>query len=94
MLRGMIGGRSMRREVVKLGAILAADVDHVFEAGGGDQRGSRAFAFQQRVGGDRGSVNHFGALRQPPACASPARITLAGERGFERSLKVSIAPLS
>ncbi len=54
-------GRSQpRREIVKLGAILAADVDHVLETRRGDQRGPRAFALEQRVGGDRRSVNHFG----------------------------------
>ena len=62
----MMGGRSLRRQIVQLGAILPADVDHVFETGRSDQRGSHAFAFQQRVGGDRGSVNHFGALAAPP----------------------------
>ena len=30
------------------------------------------------------------ARRPAAACASPARITLAGDRGFDRSLKVSI----
>ncbi len=58
----MIGDAQLGREVVKLGAILPADVDHVFKTSRGYQRGSRAFALEQRVGSDGGSVDHLGAL--------------------------------
>ena len=33
-------------EVIELGAILAADFEEIFEAGGGDEGGSRAFPFE------------------------------------------------
>ena len=58
------------RKVVKLGAILPADVDHIFKASRGYKSGSRSFALEQSIGGDSGPVDHLGALacrrlRQP-----------------------------
>ena len=47
---------AVEEEIVELGAGLASDFDGVFEAGGGDERGARAFAFEQRVGADGGAV--------------------------------------
>jgi hypothetical protein len=40
---------------------MATDGDEVFEALGGDEGDFRAFAFEERVGGDGGSVNHIRA---------------------------------
>ncbi len=48
-----MGGRNLGVRLYSSGAILTADMDHVFKTGRGDQRGSRAFALQQRVGCDR-----------------------------------------
>ena len=47
---------AIEEEVVELGAGLASDLDGVFETGGGDQSGARAFAFEQSVGADGGAV--------------------------------------
>ncbi len=49
--------RGVRRaQAVQVGARLAAELDEVLEALGGDERGPRALALQQRVGGDGGPV--------------------------------------
>ena len=50
---------AVEEEVVELGASLASDFDGVFETGGGDQGGARAFAFQQSVGADCGAVQDY-----------------------------------
>ena len=47
---------AIEEEIVELGARLASDLDGVFESGGRDQSGARAFAFQQSVGADGGAV--------------------------------------
>src|ERR1700733_670532 len=52
--QGMAGGGG---EVVELGSILAADFEEVFEAGGGNEGGTSAFALQQDVGGDGRAMN-------------------------------------
>ena len=58
------------REIIKLSAILAADIDQILKSRSGNERRSRAFALQQSIGRDSGSVHHFGidsprrALRQ------------------------------
>ena len=54
-------GRDERRRVggaepVEVGARLAAELDDVLEAGGGDEDGARRLALEQRVRGDRGAV--------------------------------------
>src|SRR5580692_6523210 len=55
-----IGGdqrlNAAEEEVVKLGTGLASYLDGVFETGGGDQGGTGAFAFEQRIGADGGAV--------------------------------------
>ena len=84
----MMGTRGRRRQVVQLRAILPADVNHIFETGRGDQRRSRLLCAPAKRWwrlSIRGSLRaaRAGGLREP------ARITLAGERGFDRSLKVS-----
>ena len=38
--------------------VLAADLEDVLEAGRGDQRGWRALALEDQVGGDRRAVQH------------------------------------
>ena len=43
-------------QVVERGAVLAGELDQVAEAGGRDERGARAAALEQRVGGDRHAV--------------------------------------
>ena len=53
---GTSGSTAVEEEIVELGAGLASNLDGVFETGGGDQSGARAFAFEQRVGADGGAV--------------------------------------
>ena len=43
-------------QVIQVRAVLASQLDHVGEAVGGEQRGPRRAALQQRVGGDRHAV--------------------------------------
>ena len=50
---------AVEEEIVELGASLASDFDGVFETGGGDQSGARAFAFQQSVRADCGAVQDY-----------------------------------
>ena len=45
--------------VVETGTGLASDGERVFEASGGDKGDARAFAFEQRIGGDGGAVANF-----------------------------------
>ena len=45
--------------VVEIGASLAGDGESVFKSRGGDEGDARAFAFEQRVGGDGGAVADF-----------------------------------
>ena len=40
--------------------VLAADVEHMAEALGGDEGGAGAFAFEDEIGGDRGAVEDAG----------------------------------
>ena len=47
---------AVEEKIVELGAGLASDFDGVFESGGGDEGGARAFALEQRVGADGGAV--------------------------------------
>ena len=39
------------------------NLEHVAEAARGEQAGPRALAFEDRVGGDGGAVDHFAHLR-------------------------------
>jgi hypothetical protein len=48
--------RSIGERVVERGSILAADLEHVLVALGGDQGDDRAASLQQRVGGDGRAV--------------------------------------
>ena len=72
--------RSRRRhkDVVQLGARLAANADHILEAFGGDERNRCSFALEHRVGRDGRSVNDFGgsparALRSRPGSRAMGR---------------------
>ena len=47
-------------EIVEMGAVLAADLDDIDEAGCGEQGGTRAAPLQQGVGGDGRSVHKLG----------------------------------
>ena len=47
---------ALEGKIVELGPVLTADFDRVFESGGSYERHARAFALQQRVGANRGSV--------------------------------------
>ena len=61
-------GGAAGKEVVETGAVLAADLEDIPEAGGGDDRGFGAFAFEQRVGGHGGAVEE--GVRGPAAKGS------------------------
>ena len=62
-------------QVVEVRPVLAADLDHVPEALGGDQRDARAAPLEQRVGGDCRAVRERG--ESPPARRSIASKTPA-----------------
>ncbi len=51
---GYQGTTGRDHEVIELGAGLAADLEDVFEAGGGDEGDAGSFAFEKSVGGDGG----------------------------------------
>ena len=59
-LPGGQGRGPVHLQVVEFGAALATDLQHVFEPHGGHQGRAGALAFQQGVGGDRGTVDEFG----------------------------------
>ena len=61
-------------QAVEVGARLAAELDDVLEARGGDEHRARALALQQRVGGDRRPVGERARPRRPTA---PARSSAA-----------------
>ncbi len=70
--------------------VLAADLEHVSKALGGDERSRRALAFEDQVGGDRRAVQHARDIRpREPASAQDRRETLSeglrgvgGSRGY------------
>lgn len=53
------GRGAMVVPVVEVGARLAGDGKRVFESNGGDEGDTRAFALEQRIGGDGGAVAYF-----------------------------------
>ena len=53
-------GRLFEVDVVERRPDLSADLQHVAEALGRDERGARGLAFDQRVGGDGGAVHQVG----------------------------------
>ncbi len=55
------GRARLGSEIVEFGAVLARDLEDIFESRGGDQGGAGAFALEQRVGGDGGPVDDVGA---------------------------------
>ena len=70
-------------EVVEGRAVLARELDQVAEALGGDERGARAAALEQRVGGDRHPVRegrHVGGLDGLEAAHHPFRLILGRAR--------------
>ena len=56
-----VGSRGSQR--IQVVAVLAADLDQIFEARVGEQRDARAFLFEQRVGRDGGTVGDRRRLR-------------------------------
>ncbi len=50
------GGRTIGERVVQRRSVLPADLDHVGEARGGDQRRARPLPLEQSIGGHRGAV--------------------------------------
>ena len=83
-LLGHEGRRAGGVEGVEVGPRLAADHERVAEALGGDQRGARAAAREQRVGGDRGAVHHL--PRRPPGLGDPGEHGARGVVGRRGAL--------
>lgn len=53
---------ALKEEIVEPGSRLPANLNGIFESGGCDQRYARAFAFQERVGADGGSMQQYKAV--------------------------------
>ena len=98
---------AVEEEVVELGAGLASDFDGVFEAGGGDEGGAGAFAFEQRVGADGGAVEEdefaveisvVGGLSSATfSCAirrSTSTMAWEGSAGVEKTFSMRRRPAS
>jgi hypothetical protein len=51
------GRLRLEEQLVDLAPVLPTDLDHILEACRREETEPRAFAFQHRVGGDRGAVN-------------------------------------
>ena len=73
--RGTSGGGRSMYDVVLLEALLVAHLEHVAKALGGEQRGARALALDQRVGGERRAVDEDAdvARRERRRPRAPAR---------------------
>ena len=70
-------------EVVERRAVLARELDQVAEALRGDERGARAAALEQRVGGDRHPVRegrHVGGVDGLEAAHHPLRLVVGRAR--------------
>ena len=55
------------REIVELGHSDPPDLEDVAESGGRDKAGPRALELEDRVGGDRGAVQHLGEIASAEA---------------------------
>ena len=89
--RRVVGHERIRprdENVVEVPARLPADDDHIFETFGRQQSGPRAFAFQQGIGRDGGSMNDF-PDRATSSRSSPCMMASSGWCGVESSLKTS-----
>ena len=64
------GPRHGQEDVVEFVFPFAADLQHIAEACGGDQRGARALALDQRIGEERGRMHHTADLGRQPAGAA------------------------
>ena len=60
-------------DVVLVEAALVGDLDHVAEAVGGDQRGARALALDDGIGGERGAVHEHADVAEGRGRPRPAR---------------------
>ena len=81
--RGTSGSGTALGEVVEGGAVLARELDQVAEALGRDERGARAAALEQRVGGDRHPVRerrHVGGVDGLEAAHHTLRLILGRAR--------------
>jgi len=74
------------------GDTLAADFENVLEAGSGDESRPRAFAFQQRVGGDRGTVDHVDFPTPDGSFFETCEDHLGGRAGVRTELEGLQAP--
>jgi uncharacterized membrane-anchored protein len=54
------GGGKIAEQAPGLPPVASAHLQHVAEAGGGDQAGARTFVLQQRIGADGGAVHDSG----------------------------------
>jgi hypothetical protein len=66
-LAGHQGRPARGLQRIDIGPLLAADLEHVLEARGGDQRDPRALPLEQRIGRHRGAMTHARAAAGPGA---------------------------
>jgi hypothetical protein len=87
-------GRLQGRKCEELEPFLAADLHDVLEALVGDEAGPGRLALEERVGGDRGAVNHdeaaavsgdHRAVARVPAAGTAAAVETAQETGHPRA---------
>jgi hypothetical protein len=79
---------------LEVGAVrTAADEEEVFEAGGGDEGGVGAFAFEQGVGGDGGAVDDFEFAAAGQEAGEDDGGGVAGVRGELEGCKAPVVVL-
>ena len=80
-------------EVVERRAVLARELDQVAEALGRDERGARAAALEQRVGGDRhpvGEGGHVGGVDRLQRVHHALRLVIGRTRDLARDHALSV----
>ena len=103
-LEAQVAGDEQRRlvglQVVEIRPVLAADLEQVAEALGGDEAGRDAAVLDQRVGGDRGAVAEIGDLgrrglrRRARPSSTPRAMARDGSSGVEGTFHTSTPPLA
>ena len=83
-----VGVSGVERQVVHLVAHLAADLEHVAEALGGDQADAGALALQHGVGRDRRAMHEAGDLLRRQAPVAPPCVASACSTAMLGSLRV------
>ena len=84
--------RAVRRQVVERGPVLAADLDHVAEALGRDERGAGAAPLEQRVRRDRRPVREHADRPPIPAARQRRRDPARLAPGTDGTFAVTSSP--